>query len=80
VTLLTPGGQTASIVFFGISAAAVGLEICLYSENLYIDTLKQAIKMILPVKKPYDMFTDEAVDIVSDKAKEIMDEKQKPCE
>ncbi len=79
-SFLTPGGQTAAIVFAGIATAAVGLDISLYSRDPYIDTLKETIKMILPVKKPYDMFTDKAVDIISNKTKEIMDKRQKPCE
>ena len=79
-SFLTPGGQTAAIVFAGIATAAVGLDIGLYSGDPYIDTLKETIKMILPVKKPYDMFTDKAVDIISNKTKEIMDKRQKPCE
>jgi RHS repeat-associated protein len=79
-SFLTPGGQTAAIVFAGIATAAVGLEIGFYSENPFIDTIKETLKMILPVKKPYDLFTNKAVDIASDKAKEIMDKKQTPCE
>jgi RHS repeat-associated protein len=77
---LTPGGQTAALVFAGIATAAAGLEIGLYSENPFIDTLKESLKIFLPVKKPYDMFTDKAVDIASDKAKEIMNKNQTPCE
>ena len=58
----------------------MGLDIGLYSGDLFMDTLKETIKMSLPVKKPYDMFTDKAVDIISNKTKEIMDKRQKPCE
>jgi RHS repeat-associated protein len=78
-SFLTPGGQTAAIVFAGVATAAVGLEIGFYSENPFIDTLKETLKMILPVKKPFDLFTDKAVDLASDKAQEIMDKKQTPC-
>jgi uncharacterized protein RhaS with RHS repeats len=78
-SFLTPGGQVAAIVFTGIAISAVGLEIGLYSDTPYIDTLKEAIKMILPVKKPFDLFTDKAVDMASDKTKEIMSKKKTPC-
>ena len=64
-----------AIVFAGVATAAVGLEIGFYSESPFIDTLKVTLKMILPVKKPYDLFTDKAVDIASDKAQEIMNNK-----
>jgi RHS repeat-associated protein len=79
-SFLTPGGQTAALVFASIATAAVGLEIGFYSENPFIDTLKESLKMILPVKKPYDMFIDKAVDIASEKAKENVNKNQTPCE
>jgi RHS repeat-associated protein len=77
---LTPGGQMAFFVFSGISAGATGLEIVLYSEHPYIDTLRESIKMMLPVKKPYDMFTGQAIDITADKLKEVIDRNQRACD
>jgi len=70
VSFLTPGGQVAAIVFTGISIAAVGLEIAFYPDNIYVDTTKAIVKQILPVKKPFDMFTDQAVDSIADAIKE----------
>jgi len=62
ISFLTPGGQTAAIVFTGIAIGATGLEVGLYSENKVIDTAKEVVKQVLPVKKPYDMLTDQAID------------------
>ena len=56
-TALTPGGQTATLVFLGLAAGATSLEIALYSEDPIIDTIKEAIKMILPVKEPFNLFS-----------------------
>jgi len=76
-SFLTPGGQTAFIVFAGIGIGAKSLEIFLYSQDPYIDALRESIKMILPVKKPYDMFTDDLLDLMAEELEEIKDEK--PC-
>jgi len=48
-SFLTPGGQTAAFVFAGIATAAVGLEIGFYSENPFIDTIKESLKMMLMI-------------------------------
>jgi len=66
-SFLTPGGQVATIVFVGIATGAIGLDTALYSQNPYIDTLREALKMGLPVKKPYDMLTDFVMDLVGKK-------------
>jgi len=52
---------------------AMGLEIALYSENSYLDTLRQLIKVILPVKRPYDMFTDYLLDLLGEKLRQDPD-------
>jgi len=78
-TALPPGGQGAALVFAGIAVGAKGLEISLYSQNPYIDTLRESVKMLLPVKKPYDIFTDQAIDTAVDKAKDYLNDQQKPC-
>jgi hypothetical protein len=69
ISFLTPGGQAAALVFTGVSIAAIGLEIGLFPDNIYVDTAKAIIKQILPVKKPYDVFTDQAVDSIADAIK-----------
>jgi uncharacterized protein RhaS with RHS repeats len=78
VAFLSPGGQVGAIVLAGIGTGAVGLEIALYSQNPYIDTLRESIKMLLPVKKPYDMFTDYLTDLLGEEVKEMVDDK--PCQ
>ena len=75
---LSPGGQTATLVFAGIATGAIGLEIALYSQSLYIDTLKASIKIIIPVNKPYSMFTDYLTDLIAQKVKQTVD--GKPCQ
>ena len=69
----------ATIVFAGIALGAIGVEITIYSENPYTDTLREAIKLIIPVKKPYDVFTDYLIDLLGEelgnKIKEIRDKK-----
>ena len=69
ISFLTPGGQVAAIVFTGIGIAAIGIEIAFYPDNIYIDTAKAIIKQLLPIKKPYDMFTDQLVDSIADAIK-----------
>jgi uncharacterized protein RhaS with RHS repeats len=72
-TFLTPGGQFASGVFTGIYVGAKGLEISLYSKHPVIDTAGEIVKMRLPVGKPYDMFTDQAVDLTAGKINSMID-------
>jgi RHS repeat-associated protein len=72
-SFLTPGGQTAFIVFSGVAAGAKGLEISLYSKHPVIDTAGEIAKMRLPVEKPYDMFFDQAVDLAADKVNSMID-------
>jgi hypothetical protein len=62
----------------GIATCAVGLEIALYSQNPYVDTVRESIKMLLPVKKPYDMFTDHLTDLLGEEVREMVNDK--PCE
>jgi hypothetical protein len=73
VCFLSPGGQTGAIVFTGIFTGTIGLEIALYSQNSYLDTLGQLIKMILPVKRPYEMFTDYLLDLLGEKLRQDPD-------
>ena len=67
---LVPGTEPAAPVFFGLAAVSAGLDIAIYSDSPYLDTLKESIKMALPVKEPYNLFTDKAVDEATEKIKE----------
>jgi len=69
ISFLTPGGQVAAIVFTGIGITAIGLEIALYPDNIYIDSAKAILKQILQIRKPFDMFTDQAIDSIADAIK-----------
>jgi len=71
---LIPGGQLASTVFFGVSAASVGLNISLYSNTPYWDTFSQSLTMWLPVQKPYDIFSDQTIDTINNQIRDVMDE------
>ncbi len=79
-TVFVPGAQGATLVFAGISVVATSLDIALYSKDPLIDSLKESVKMILPVKKPYDMFTDKAVDLAAEKLKEKIDRERQTQE
>ena len=68
-------GLFFSIIFAGISTGAIGLEIALYSSNPILDSLYESIKLVLPVNKPYDLFTDPLIDMLRD-GTELL----KPCE
>ena len=77
VSFLTPGGQTAFIVLSGIGVGAKSLEVMIYSQNPFIDTIKESIKIILPVKKPYGMFIDNLIDLLEEGLQKIKD--PEPC-
>jgi len=85
-SVFTPGGQTAATVFFGISAGATALEIGLYSQNPYVETLREAIKMLIPIKEPFNMFSDEAINQLFERLRELTEDEQQsennrsPCE
>jgi hypothetical protein len=68
---------TAAIVFAGIATGATGLEITLYSENPYMETLRETIKLILPIEKPFSMFTDFLLDLLGEEMEKVMD--KEPC-
>ncbi len=80
-TFFIPGGQIPSIVFGGIAATATGLEISIYSRQQPIDTTKELIKMILPVKKPFDMLSDHLTDLLEEKlSNEIEKNNKEKCD
>ena len=72
---MIPGGQLASIVFAGISATAIGVEISVYSDNPYLDTLIESLKLVLPIKKPYDVFPSYLLDRLRAEIKGILSRK-----
>ena len=74
VSFLSPGGQIPAIVFSAISTGAVSIELALYSNNPIIDSLYESLKMLLPVNKPYDLFTDQLLNLIRDEA-----ELDNPC-
>jgi RHS repeat-associated protein len=75
VSFLSPGGQVPAIILVGISTGAIGIEIALYSSNPIVDSLWASLKMIVPINKPYDLFTDHLLDILKGEADLV-----KPCE
>jgi len=72
-TALTPGTQSASPVFFGVSLGAAALDIAIYSAHPYRDTIKESVKMVLPIKEPYNLLTDQAIDSAADKVNSMID-------
>ncbi|MBI5695631.1 MAG: RHS repeat-associated core domain-containing protein [Nitrospirae bacterium] len=64
VALFLPGGQTAGLTLAGSAAVAQALDIYLYSENKEIDNTAEVVKTASPLKFPYNLFWEAAIDLV----------------
>ena len=60
---LTPGGQTAAVVFAGIGIASTAVSIAFYSNDPFWQGMREIVKMAIPIKNPLaDKAKDEAID------------------
>jgi len=75
VSFLSPGGQIPAIIFTAISTGAISIELAIYSSNPILDSLYESLKMIIPIDKPYDLFTDNLINMIRDEAELV-----NPCE
>jgi hypothetical protein len=79
VLALTPGAEPAASFLLALRPVRRRWKLLFTSDSPFIDTVKESIKMTLPVKEPFNMFTDKAVDLATEKAKEKADKNNKRC-
>lgn len=60
--MLVPGTQTATVVYYGVAAGATALEIIIYSDNPIKNAFIEVIKMLSPVKEPFNLWSDWFID------------------